>query len=115
LTEFGALRNKAYETVSKFIQIFNKLYSKILAKVKPYQPTGRVTFAGVFDFDFELLLRERRDMTLAGMQDDVIKIEPNMMASRKLKTKVEIGIREPRKFKEQGGPSGSWRSAQDEK
>jgi hypothetical protein len=38
-----------------------------------------------------------------------------MMASGKLKTKVEVGIREPRKFKEQGGPSGSGRNAQDEK
>jgi hypothetical protein len=52
-------------------------------------------------------LRERRATTLVGMRDDVIEIESNMMASRKLKTKVEMEIREPRKFKEQGGPSGS--------
>jgi hypothetical protein len=33
-------------------------------------------------------LRERRDTTLVGMQDDAIEIESNMMASGKLKTKV---------------------------
>jgi hypothetical protein len=41
------------------------------------------------------------------MQDDAIEIESNMMASGKLKTKVEMGIREPRRFKEQAGPSSS--------
>jgi hypothetical protein len=39
------------------------------------------------------------------MQDDVVEIESNMMAYRKLKTKVDMGTREPRCFKEQAGPS----------
>jgi hypothetical protein len=81
LTEFGALRKKPSETVSEFIQIFNKLYSKIPIEVKPSQPAAKVTFAGAFDSDFALLLRERRATTLAGMQDDAIEIESNMMAS----------------------------------
>jgi hypothetical protein len=60
-------------------------------------------------------LRERKATTLGGMQYDAIEIKSNMMASGKLKTKVEMGIIELRKFKEQGEPSGSGRNAQDEK
>jgi len=54
---------------------------------------------GAFDSYFSLLLRERRETNLARMKDDSIEIESNMMASGKLKTKVELGIREPRKFR----------------
>ena len=36
-----------------------------------------------------------------------------MMASRKLKTKVEMGTREPRHFKEHVGPSASGKSTED--
>jgi hypothetical protein len=49
------------------------------------------------------------------MQDDAIEIESNMMASRKLKTKVEMGTREPRRFKEHAGPSGSGKISSEEK
>jgi hypothetical protein len=58
-------------------------------------------------------LREIRSTTLAGMQDDAIEIESNMMASRKFKTKVEMGIREPKRFKEHAGPSGSGKSTEE--
>ena len=75
----------------EFIQIFNKLYNKIPFKVKPSQPTTKVTFVGAFEPDFALLLREIRGDILAQMQDDVVEIKSNMMASGKLKTKVEMG------------------------
>jgi hypothetical protein len=52
LTEFGDLRKKNSETVLEFTQRFNKLYNKILAKVKPSQPTMKVTFAGAFELIF---------------------------------------------------------------
>jgi hypothetical protein len=64
LTEFGSLKKKNSETVIEFIQRFNKLYNKILAEVKPSQPATKVTFAGAFEPDFALLLRERRGDTL---------------------------------------------------
>ena len=48
-----------------------------------------MTFAGAFEPDFALLLRERISVTLMGMQYDAIEIELNMMASGKLKAKVE--------------------------
>jgi hypothetical protein len=38
-----------------------------------------------------------------------------MMASGKLKKKVEMGIREPIRFKEQGGPSSSGKNTHEEK
>ena len=41
------------------------------------------------------------------MQDDAIKIESNMMASGKLKAKVETANRDNRCYKEPAGPSGS--------
>ena len=47
------------------------------------------------------------------MQDDSIEIESNMMTYKKLKTKVEMGTREPRCFKELGGPSGSGKSTEE--
>jgi hypothetical protein len=78
------LRKKTYESVLEFIQIFNNIYHKILVKVKPSQPDAKVTFAGYFYSDFSLLLRETRVTTLAGMQDDAIEIESNMMEYGKL-------------------------------
>jgi hypothetical protein len=97
LTEFGSLKINKLETVMEFIQMFNKLYNKIPFKVKPFQPAAKVTFAGAFKPDFALLLRERRGDTLARMKYNVIAIESNMMASGKLKTKLETGNRETEK------------------
>jgi hypothetical protein len=89
------------------------LYNKIPVEIKPSQPATKVTFAGAFDPDFALLLRERRSVDLTKMQDDALEIESNMMASGKLKTKIETRNKENRKFKEQGGPSRSEKSLGD--
>jgi hypothetical protein len=89
LTKFGSLRKKSSETVMEFIQRFNKLYNKIPVEVKPSQPVAKVTFAGAFKLDFALLLQERRGATLNQMQYDVVEIDSNMMATSKLKAKVE--------------------------
>jgi hypothetical protein len=97
----------------EFIQIFNKLYNKISIKVKSSQPAAKVTFAGAFEPDFALLLRERRGDELTRMQDDVMEIKSNMMAFGKLKTKIETGNRETKRFKEQAEPLGSGRSLDD--
>ena len=113
MTKFGALRKKNSESVLEFTQRFNKLYNKIPVEVKPSQPTTKVTFAGTFDPNFALLLREKRSTDLTKMQDDALEIESNMMASGKLKAKIETGNKENRKFKEQGGPSRSGKSLGD--
>jgi hypothetical protein len=93
------LRKKTSESVLELIQIFNNLYKKISVEVKPSQPATKFTFAGAFDYDFALILRERRSTTLAGMQYDSIEIESYMMESRKFKTKFEMGTKEHRHFK----------------
>jgi hypothetical protein len=113
LTEFGSLKKKGSETVMEFIQRFNKLYNKIPVEVKPSQPIAKVTFTGAFEPNFSLPLRERRGADLTQMQDDVVEIESNMMASVKLKTKIDTGNRETRRLREQAGPSGSGRSSDD--
>jgi hypothetical protein len=113
LTEFGSLKKKGSETVMEFIQSFNKLYNKIPTEVKPSQSAAKLTFAGDFEPDFSLLLRERGGADLTQMQDDAVEIESNMMASGRLKTKIETGNRETRPLREQAGPSGSGRSSDD--
>jgi hypothetical protein len=115
LTKFRALRKKTFESVLDFIPRFNKIYHKISVEVKPSQLAAKVTFAGDCDSNFALLLRERRSTTLAGMQDDAIDIESNMMESVKLKTKFEMGTREPKNFKEHARPSGSGKNSSEEK
>jgi len=47
------------------------------------------------------------------MQYDVVEIESNMMASRKLKTKIETGNKETRRFRKQVGPFGSGRTSEE--
>jgi hypothetical protein len=44
------------------------------------------------------------------MQYDALDIDSNMMASGKLKTKFETGNKKTRRYRDQGGPSGSGRS-----
>jgi hypothetical protein len=106
LTEFGSLKKKNSETVMEFILRFNKLYNKIPAAVKPSEPSAKVIFAGAFEPDFALLLQERRGDTLIKMQDDAVEIESNMMASGKMKTKVDTTNRDNRRYREPAGPSG---------
>jgi hypothetical protein len=72
-----------------------------------------VTFAGDFEPNFALLLRETRSSDLTRMQDDAIEIESNMMASGTLKAKIEMRNKETRRFREQEGPSGSGKYAED--
>jgi hypothetical protein len=60
-------------------------------------------------------LREIRATTLEGMQYYAIYIESNMLEFEKLKTKVDMGTREPRRFKEKAGPSGSGKNSLEEK
>jgi hypothetical protein len=95
LTEFRALRKKNSEIVLEFTR-FNKLYNKILAEVKPSQLAEKVTFPGAFEPTFSQLLRERRVADLTRMQEDVVEIESNMVASGKIKAKIEAGNKETR-------------------
>jgi hypothetical protein len=91
LTEFGSLKKKQNESALDLIQIFNKIYKKILVDVNPSQPATKFTFVGSFDPDFSLLLRERRSITLTGMEYDVVEIESNMIALGKSRVRIDSG------------------------
>ena len=65
------------------------MFGKIPAEIKPSDASAKITFSAAFDLDFCLILRERRSATLYLMQDVSLEVESNIMASQKLKGKVE--------------------------
>jgi hypothetical protein len=85
ITEFGNLKKENGESVSDFTKRFNRMYSKIPAKIKPMDAFAKITYANSFDSEFCLLLRERRSPTLSLMQDSSLEVESNILASHKLK------------------------------
>jgi hypothetical protein len=89
ISEFGNLRRENGESVSDFTKIFNKMFGKIPAEIKPTDASTKITYSFVFDPGFCLILRERRSSTLTLMQDVSIEVESNIMASQKLKGKFE--------------------------
>jgi hypothetical protein len=74
MTEFGSLKRKEGESVFDFSKRFNKMYNKILTKIKPFETSAKITHANAFDPNFFLLLRERRATTLAHMQDAAVEV-----------------------------------------
>jgi hypothetical protein len=80
MTEFGSLKRKEGEPVSEFSKRFNKMYNKIPVEIKPSEASAKITYAGTFDLDFFLLLRERKATTLAHIQDAAMEVESNILA-----------------------------------
>jgi hypothetical protein len=85
ITKFGNLRKQNSDSVSDFTKIFNRMYSKIPAEIKPSDASAKITYSDDFDSDFCLLLRERRSLTLSLMQDVALEVESNILASQKIK------------------------------
>ena len=83
---FGNLKRENGESLPDFNKRFNRMYSKILAEVKPTPISAKLTYANAFNSGFCLLLRERRCATLADMQDATLEVESNIMAAEKLKS-----------------------------
>ncbi|MCB7039484.1 hypothetical protein, partial [Eggerthella sinensis] len=50
-TEFGNLKRENGESLSDFNKIFNFMYSKIPAEVKPTPTSAKLTYANAFDSD----------------------------------------------------------------
>ena len=65
------------------------MYSKIPTEIKPTDTSNRITYANAFDSDFYLLLRERRSSSLSLMQDAALEVESNIVASQKVKGKID--------------------------
>ena len=59
IIEFGSLKKMEGDFVSDFSKRFNKMYNKIPAEIKPSEASAQISYAGAFDPDFCLLLRER--------------------------------------------------------
>jgi hypothetical protein len=64
ITKFGSLKRKEGESISDFSKRFNKMYKKIPDEIKPIETMEKITYASAFDFDFFLILRERRSHSL---------------------------------------------------
>jgi hypothetical protein len=65
------------------------MYHKILDEIKPAKTSAKITYASYFEPEFFLLLRERKYASLAHMQDAVLKVESNIVASDKLRGKYD--------------------------
>ena len=66
------------------------MFNKIPTKIKPTDTSAKITYSNAFDFDFCLLLRERRSASLSLMQDVALEVKPNIVASQKVKGKVDM-------------------------
>ena len=65
------------------------MFSKIPIEIKPTDTSAKITYANAFDSEFCLLLRERRSTSLSLMQDASLEVESNVIASQKIKGKVD--------------------------
>jgi hypothetical protein len=74
ITEFGSLKRKEGESISDLSKIFNKMYNNIPTEINPSETSAKITYAISFDPEFCLLLRERRDTSLAHMQDAALEV-----------------------------------------
>jgi uncharacterized small protein (DUF1192 family) len=105
MTEFGALKKMEGESVSDFSKRFNKMYNKIPAEIKPSEASAQISYAGAFDPDFCLLLRERRATSLAQMQDAAIEVESNILAADRLRNKADADRRKGKSEASTSSPS----------
>jgi hypothetical protein len=105
MTKFGALKKMEGESISDSSKRFNKMYNKIPAEIKPSKASAPISYAGAFDPDFCLLLRERRATSLAQMQDETIEVESNILAADRLRNKANADRRKGKSEALTSGPS----------
>ena len=65
------------------------MFSKIPTKIKPTDTSAKITYYNAFDSEFCLLLREKRSTSLSLMQDASLEVESNIIASQKVKGKID--------------------------
>jgi hypothetical protein len=98
IIEFGDLKRKNGESILDLTKILNKMYGRILDKIKPTESSAKIMYANAFDAELSLLLRERRYTTLMSMQEVAIEVESNILASDKLKTRSDKDKKKQRKY-----------------
>ena len=79
-----------------------RVYNSIPIDIKPLAGAAKLHHVDAFDSDFALLLRERKSASLLVMFQYALEVESNIMASGKIKQKVEI-----RKDREENVPYAS--------
>jgi hypothetical protein len=104
MTEFGSLKKMEGESVSDFSKIFNKMYNKIPAEIKPSEASAKISYAITFGPDFYLLLRERRDTSLAQIKYAAIEVESKVLAADRLRNKADVEKRRGRSETLTSGP-----------
>ena len=77
------------ESVQNFSARFMRTYESILVDLKPPSGAVKLHYGDAFDSEFTLLLREKRSTSLENMMDDSIEVEVNLLASNKIKQKLE--------------------------
>ena len=86
----------------EFSNRFMRVYNSIPTDIKPLVGSAKLHYVDAFDGDFALLLRERKLVSLPTMFQGSLEVEANMMASGKIKQRVET-----RKVREEHVPSTS--------
>ena len=66
-----------------------RVYNSIPVDIKPLVGAPKLNYADAFDSNFALLLREKKSTSLPVMFQYYLEVEANMMASGKIKKKVE--------------------------
>ena len=70
-----------------------RVYNSIHVDIKPLVGVAKLHYVDAFDSDFSLLLRERKYASLLAMFKDALEVEENLMASEKMKNRVEVDRR----------------------
>jgi len=89
LTQYKNLKRDPAETIQEFLARFMRVYGSIPADVKPSTEVAKMHFVDAFDNDVSLFLREIRSSKLTDMIEDAVEVEANLMASSKMKGRME--------------------------
>jgi hypothetical protein len=81
------------------------MYANIPAEVKPTKTSTKMNYDSDFELDFCLMLRERRDTSLAHMKYESIEVEYNILIVDKIRSKDD---RDRRKGKSEVSTSSSF-------
>ena len=70
-----------------------RVYNSVLVDIKPLVGAAKLHYADAFDSDFSLVLRGRKYVSFPDMFKDALEVEKNLMASEKMKNRVEVDRR----------------------
>ena len=94
LSQYNNLKKGGFESVHDLSSRFMRVYNSIPTDINPSPGTAKLHYVKSFDNDFALLLRERKSATLPTMFTDALEVESNIMASGKIKQRVDVDRRE---------------------